>query len=585
MKYHVPFKVVDGVIYDAAGEKVKLWGVNYYVPFNHNFFNIEELGKDHFAAIDEDIRHFKLMGVELIRMHLYEREITDRDGNVVENRNMEVFDYLVDQCEKHGIYLMLSPMVWWNTVNNQIMQERYYAYWCIDSQEAFGFTNFYSCDSMLWDPAAIECQKTYLHGLFSRRSRCSGRRLADYRNIVVFELFNEPRYPEKWMLKEDIALSQETMMVATLSRGKRRLKLVALWEEFRAAHPEEPDEDKCFSLFRASVMKNYFDTLLPVVDQYFGRNVLRAQFAGYGGVPPEDLKETFEAVGFDAYTLGTYLNVNSFDAENTDSANHLGYAVKWFEKLDAVDFGKLAKISYEFDATATVNGYPLAAIAAMYAKHDVQIASYFTYTPAAVAAWNPGWLVHFMSLPHTPSRAAGFAAAGEIFRHHNPGDDLVVEEEAWHGSDYAIERADDFVYFKSETTFRYSNNNEVELGDASKLTLVSGRGQSRFASCDGNGFYHVERLDGEEWKLTLFPCQSFVADPGRGKAYRGMANRYVNCLKEPPVSILKEDKVKFQLKSFPVAAARDAVTGASVALDPDGSLRVKPGEYILEVRP
>ena len=121
MKFTPPFQVQDGVIYDREGRKVKLWGVNYYAPFNHNYYNIAELGKDHFSAIDEDIRHFKLLGVELVRMHLYDREITDRDGNIVENHNLKVFDYLVEQCAKNGIFLMLSPTVWWNTVKNQVM--------------------------------------------------------------------------------------------------------------------------------------------------------------------------------------------------------------------------------------------------------------------------------------------------------------------------------------------------------------------------------------------------------------------------------------------------------------------------------
>ena len=58
-EFTAPFHVKDGVIYDHDKKKVKLWGVNYYAPFNHNYYNIEELGKDHFAAIDEDIRHLK----------------------------------------------------------------------------------------------------------------------------------------------------------------------------------------------------------------------------------------------------------------------------------------------------------------------------------------------------------------------------------------------------------------------------------------------------------------------------------------------------------------------------------------------
>ena len=38
-RYATPFAVKDNVIYDAEGRKVKLWGVNYYTPFNSNFYN------------------------------------------------------------------------------------------------------------------------------------------------------------------------------------------------------------------------------------------------------------------------------------------------------------------------------------------------------------------------------------------------------------------------------------------------------------------------------------------------------------------------------------------------------------------
>ncbi len=110
-RYRTPFHVKEGTIYDAENRTVKLWGVNYYVPFNHNFFNIKELGLDHRKIIDEDLRHFQLLGIDLIRMHLYEREITDRLGNIVENENLEILDYLIEECSKKGIYLMLSPTV------------------------------------------------------------------------------------------------------------------------------------------------------------------------------------------------------------------------------------------------------------------------------------------------------------------------------------------------------------------------------------------------------------------------------------------------------------------------------------------
>ncbi len=580
--FSTPFSVRDNVIYDADGKKVKLWGVNYYTPFNSNFYNIEELGKDHFRAIDEDIRHFKLMGIDFIRMHLYDREITDRDGNIVENKNMRVLDYLIDECEKNGIYLMLTPTVWWNTVANQIFQEKYYAYWFIDSQEAFGFSNFYSCDSMIWDPDAIRCQETYLHALFSRKSTVSGKRMNEYRNIVAFELINEPPFPSLQQILEEFDPAHH-MANAVFSRGRQRRKLQEMWKAFRAEHPDG-DDDTQFSRFRSGLVERYFRHLWPVIDQYFGKQVIKAQFPSYSGLIPPDLLPVFEQCGIDAITIGTYLNVNQFDGSNTDSANHLELAERWFKPYEGLPKGKFARIAYEFDATATQNGYPLAAIAAMYAKHDVQMAAYFTYTPYAVAAWNPGWVVHFLNIAHTPSRAAGFAAAGEIFRNNEPEDPVVRETEKWHGNNYTIERNNDFVAFRNERVFRYSCDNDLPLGDLDKLTAVSGRGKSRFAESSSNGCYFLEKQEDGTWKLTIFPAQQFLSDPGRGKTYRFMANRYVNCLKEPPVSLLHEGKVDFRLLPWQVTACRNAETGKTEAPADDGTLHLFPGTYLLTVK-
>ena len=167
MKYQTPFHVDSGVIYDAAGEVVRLFGVNYYAPFNHNYYNIAELGKDHCKAVDEDFRHFNELGIRFIRMHLYDREITDAEGNLVENGNLEVLDYVLKKAEENGIYLMLTPIVWWNTVSTQLALDQDYAFWYCGSHADFGFSNFYSKDSLIWNTDAIECQKRYFRALFN----------------------------------------------------------------------------------------------------------------------------------------------------------------------------------------------------------------------------------------------------------------------------------------------------------------------------------------------------------------------------------------------------------------------------------
>ena len=200
ISYKTPFHVKDGKIFDAENRYVTLWGVNYYAPFNHNFCNLAELGKDHCRAIDRDLDDLQLLGADFIRMHMFEREISDPAGNLVENENLRVFDYLLDQCEKRGIYLMLSAMTYWNTVMNQIEQNRLYAYWNIGSQSAFGFTNFYSIDSLIWHPDAIACQERYFKTLFEHRNAFNGKRLCEFKNLVVWELMNEMQFPDSRLL-------------------------------------------------------------------------------------------------------------------------------------------------------------------------------------------------------------------------------------------------------------------------------------------------------------------------------------------------------------------------------------------------
>lgn len=394
--YTTPFRVVDGIIRDADSRKVKLWGVNYYMPFNHNYYNARELGRDHFAAVDEDIRHFRLLGVDLVRMHMYEREITAHDGRLVENHNMEVFDYLVEQCARNGIYLMLSPISYWNTVKNQITLDRQYGYWNVWSDEAFGFTNFYSVDALLWHPEAVRCQERYIGDLFARANKFSGKRLNEYDNIVAWELMNEIVYPVEIiesLSRPEPEIGPHNMSQAAVSRGRMRREFAEIWDAFKTAHPEfGGDEAACAAAFQEQVLGDYFRRFWGMVDDYFGGRVVKAQFMSYSGVVGGALRKFVDDNPrlIDACSIGTYLNVGCFDSESTDHADHLAVARSWFEHY--AGGGRvpgLATVSYEFDATGSNCGYPLAAIGAMYGRYDVQLAAYFTYTPAAVERVEP----------------------------------------------------------------------------------------------------------------------------------------------------------------------------------------------------
>lgn len=580
MRYQTPFQVRSGVIYDAAGKTVRLFGVNYYAPFNHNYYNIAELGKDHFRAVDEDFRHFAELGVRFIRIHLYDREITDPEGNLVENGNLDVLDYVLKKCEEQEIYLMITPIVWWNTVSTQIAMEQDYAYWYCGSHPGFGFSNFYSKDSLLWNSDALECQKRYFRTLFGHRNRWTGKRFCEHGNIVAVEPFNEPDYVKPWQIDTDT--TPAGMAGCVYSQGKLRSQLKELFHAFEKSHPEITDREKLFEAFNFQNLRRYLSELMGIVEEFFADRVLKTSFVSYGGMVNPELNQLLKGHRINAISFGTYLNASGFDGVNTDGINHLPMAERWLNNVRKACQSDLAKVVYEFDATGSQNGYPLAAIGAAYRDFGVQMAAYFTYTPAAVAAWNPGWLVHFLNLEHTPSKAAGFAAAAAIF-HRETAPGVTMEEERWSGEGYAIERENDRVVYADKAFFCYSNDTETEAPDRKSLRKIFGRGKSPLAACSGNGCYVLEKVSDSEWILHLHPAQKYLTDPQRGRQFRHMANRWVSCLKEPPVSQLREDALEFRFTLAPWKKITDLSGSTEYERTEDGSVHLAPGDYKIKL--
>ena len=576
MNFKPPFHVQSGVILDAQGQTVRLFGVNYYAPFNHNYYNIAELGKNHYRAVDEDFRHFHELGVRFIRIHLYDREITDFEGHLVENGNLDVLDYVLKKCEDEGIFLMITPIVWWNTVSTQIAVEQDYAYWYCGSHPGFGFSNFYSKDSLLWNTDALECQKRYFRELFAHRNRWTGKRFCEHPQIVAIEPFNEPDYVVPWQIETDT--TPEGMGCCVYSQGRLRTQLKKLFNDFKAAHPEINDKDELYNAFNFNNLERYLSELMGIVDQYFGDNVLKGSYVSFSSKVTPELNNLLKRNNISLISFGTYLNACGFDGVNTDGVNHLPMAEAWLRRVREECKTDLGKVVYEFDASGTQNGYPIAAIAAAYRDFGVQMAAYFTYTPAAVAAWNPGWLIHFLNLEHTPSKAAGFAAAAAIFHRESPPG-LSMETERWSGEGYLIERKNDLVVYADKETFCHSNDTEIEPPDRNALKKVFGRGRSPIASCSGTGCYVLEKTSESEWLLHLHPSQRFLADPQRGRQFRHMANRWISCIKEAPVSQLREEAMTFSFLLKTNWSVTDMSGSTDFPKTAENTVSLLPGDY------
>ena len=161
---------------DDGGE-IALFGVNYYTPFTADYEGLERLGEDHRKTIDRDVAHFDQLGLDVIRLHVFDRQISDKQGNLVPNEHLDLFDYLVSVCRKRGIYTVLTPIAWWQ-------------YHFPDR----GFASLYTKPQMLREPEARQAQRRYLRQFMEHVNPYTGKAYKDEAAIVAIELINEPLY-------------------------------------------------------------------------------------------------------------------------------------------------------------------------------------------------------------------------------------------------------------------------------------------------------------------------------------------------------------------------------------------------------
>jgi len=173
--------VVDkhGILrWQDTGEEVSLFGVNYYAPFSIDYHQLKALGFQIERVIDIDLLHLARMGLNLIRLHVWDREISDREGNLIDNEHLRLLDYLIAKAKERGIYTLLTPIAWWRTPN-----------------PSAGFSNFFTMQQMTTDLEARKAQQNYLAQFVRHVNRYTGLAYKDDPAIVGFELINEPLYP------------------------------------------------------------------------------------------------------------------------------------------------------------------------------------------------------------------------------------------------------------------------------------------------------------------------------------------------------------------------------------------------------
>ncbi|MDR1223148.1 MAG: glycoside hydrolase family 5 protein [Tannerella sp.] len=167
--------------WESNQEEAYFWGVNYTTPFAHAYRQILRNGVDHKKAIETDAYHLSRMGVNAYRIHVWDCEISDEKGNLIDNHHLDLLDYLIRQFQQRGIYILLTPIAYWGN-----------GYPEPNENDLPGFSGKYNKGNVYTDADAIAAQERYLKQFLNHVNPYSGVRYKDDPMIVAFEICNEP---------------------------------------------------------------------------------------------------------------------------------------------------------------------------------------------------------------------------------------------------------------------------------------------------------------------------------------------------------------------------------------------------------
>jgi hypothetical protein len=235
------------------GSEVALFGVNYYAPFALDWQALRRRGIDPADALRTDLVHLRRLGLDALRLHCWDREISDAEGNLVDNDHLRLLDLLIAEAANQGIYTVLTPIAWWGT----------------PTPETTGFSNRYSMLQMTTEAEARACQVRYLAQFVGHTNRFTGQRYADDPRIVAFELINEPLYPAD---TPDTTVVDYINALAAAVRGTGTVKpiLYNCWENREPAAARAAITGVTFGWYPTGLASGraLTDNRLPALDRH-----------------------------------------------------------------------------------------------------------------------------------------------------------------------------------------------------------------------------------------------------------------------------------------------------------------------------
>ncbi|TCJ17785.1 membrane or secreted protein [Flaviaesturariibacter flavus] len=173
----------SGVLrYTRDGKEAAFFGVNYTVPFAYGYRSHNALGRDIEKAIDADVAHMARLGLDAFRVHVWDVEISDSAGNLLQNEHLRLFDYLLLRLKERNIKILVTPIAFWGNG----YPER--------DGKTPGFATKYGKGPSVVKEEAFVAQENYLRQFLRHVNPYTKQRYIDDPDVIALEINNEPHH-------------------------------------------------------------------------------------------------------------------------------------------------------------------------------------------------------------------------------------------------------------------------------------------------------------------------------------------------------------------------------------------------------
>jgi len=179
----------NGVMrWSADDSELHGFGINYTLPFAHEYRMAKKTGVPLEETIRQDVYHMARLDLDFYRVHVWDTEISDTLGNLISNDHLRLFDFLLNEMRQRGMKFIITPIAYWGNG------------WPERDEPTPGFSRKYGKEACLTDSGAIEAQARYLNQFLNHVNTYTGIAYKDDPDIIGFEICNEPHHsgpPEK----------------------------------------------------------------------------------------------------------------------------------------------------------------------------------------------------------------------------------------------------------------------------------------------------------------------------------------------------------------------------------------------------